>query len=393
MTTIRIKGVKSYESKGTRYYYLRKTGKPIADAMTGVLLNPETDLAAFGARVDEMKAELEALPAATPEKPGDLEALIVHWRGNPGKNGSIMREPSPEWLQLKGPTRISYERVINPETGYIRKALKRELTKVPLHLIGTPFVVKLRNKVNRISGYWFANYTVKVLRTMFKWAKLYGHMTHNPAKDVPELKRPEDMPDQHRSWAEGEYAAMFDAAVKKGWEGVAKGLGLARWAGWTLGDICNQPPSAWQDPRLAFIRRKTRSMKRLTDMRAPAPLIAILRDLKPDMNAPTLVTNEQGNRYTESGFGSMVWKLGKELVKEGKVKPGLTIHGLRHSLGKQLYDLGLEREQRKAMMSHQSDQASMVYERDGNRSVHADAAVVKLDRSLRKGATKGKPKR
>lgn len=89
----------------------------------------------------------------------------------------------------------------------------------------------------------------------------------------------------------------------------------------------------------------------------------------------------------------MVWKLGKEMVKAGKVKPGLTIHGLRHSLGKQLYDLGLEREQRKAMMSHQSDQASIVYERDGDRSAQTDAAVVKLDRSLRKRASKGKPKR
>lgn len=75
------------------------------------------------------------------------------------------------------------------------------------------------------------------------------------------------------------------------------------------------------------------------------------------------------------------------------MKPGLTIHGLRHSLGKQLYDLGLEREQRKAMMSHQSDQTSIVYERDDDRSAQADAAAVKLDRPLRKRSAKAKPKR
>jgi hypothetical protein len=62
------------------------------------------------------------------------------------------------------------------------------------------------------------------------------------------------------------------------------------------------------------------------------------------------------------------------------VKPGLNIHGLRHSLGSELYDLGLEREARKAVMAHESDAASRIYERGGNRSIHADRAVRALNR-------------
>jgi integrase len=76
----------------------------------------------------------------------------------------------------------------------------------------------------------------------------------------------------------------------------------------------------------------------------------------------------------------MIHKLAAQLASEKKVKPGLNIHGLRHSLGKELYDLGLEREARKAVMAHESDAASKVYERDGDRSKQADRAVRALNR-------------
>lgn len=56
----------------------------------------------------------------------------------------------------------------------------------------------------------------------------------------------------------------------------------------------------------------------------------------------------------------MINRLCRELADEKKVKRGLNIHGLRHSLGNELYDLGIEREARKRMIAH--DASSMVYE-------------------------------
>lgn len=389
MTTIRLKGVKSYKSGELTFYYLRKTGQRIADPLTLKPIDPATDLAAFTQRLDEMRADLVALPVALPAKAANLDELGKHWRGEPDRPGKKGRAPSPEWLQLKPATRRSYERVIDPENGCIRKALKRPLTKVPLHLITTPFCVGLRNKVAKIAGFWFGNYTIKVLRSEFKWAILYGHMKTNPAKDIPELERPEDLADQHRGWSTSEYKEMYEGAIDRGWKGIALAFGLARWGGWATGDICHQPPSVWQDPRLTFVRRKIRKKKRVTDMRAPAPLIEILHDLAPDLDGPTLITNERGESYTEDGLRSMVWRLCTDLVAEGRVKPGLTIHGLRHSLGKQLYDLGIEKEGRKAVMSHKSDASAAIYERDGNRSAMADAAILKLDRSLKRAKPKG----
>ena len=60
-------------------------------------------------------------------------------------------------------------------------------------------------------------------------------------------------------------------------------------------------------------------------------------------------------------------------------KPGLCFHGLRHSLGATLYDLGLDRDTRKAALGHMSDAASAVYERDENRRAASNRAFIASD--------------
>ena len=317
MTTIRIPGVKSYTSHGTTYYYLRRTGKPIADPATGVLIDPGKDLAAFAARVVAMKAGLDAMPPPAVMKAGTLLDLIEAYRGRASKPGEAGRDPSPEWLALSQGTRTSYDRVLDPEKGYIRKAYKDSLADVPLEHITTPFVMTLRNKVNKISGFWFANYTVSVLRPLFGWANLYGHMTGNPAKGVPALDRPEGLKPQHISWADAEFSAMYDGAMQRGWTGIAMALALGRFAGWATADICHQPPAAWQDPRIVFVRRKGRRRGRVTNMQAPQELQTVMRALPIEPKARTLVTNEQGEPYTEDGLRSMIWRLGSDLADAG----------------------------------------------------------------------------
>jgi len=80
--------------------------------------------------------------------------------------------------------------------------------------------------------------------------------------------------------------------------------------------------------------------------------------------------------YTVDGLRTMINRLCRELAEEGKVKPGLNIRSLRHSLGNELYNLGIEREARKRMMAHESDAANLVYEQGGNRSRQADRRRV-----------------
>jgi integrase len=269
--------------------------------------------------------------------------------------------------------------MIDPEQGYLRRALKRPLDEIWLMSIDTPNVVAIRNKVAKRFGFWTGNYAVTVLRSMFKWGILYGHLKDNPAKGVPELERPADMAVQHPSWSDPEFEIMFAEAKRRGWNGVALGLAFGRFASWPIGDVISQPRTAWQDPRLVYIRHKDRQ-RRLNSVAAPDRLREIILELLPPAGVKHLVVNQAGQPYSESGMRTMVYRLCSELAKEKKVRHGLNIHGLRHSLGKELYDLGLERGARKAMMAHVTDQASMVYERDGDRAAMADRAVVALNR-------------
>jgi hypothetical protein len=89
--------------------------------------------------------------------------------------------------------------MIDPKSGYLRRALKLDLATLMLPAIDTPNVVKMRNKVGKAFGFWTGNYAVTVLSTMFSWGILYGHLTVNTAKGVPALDRPEDLEAQHRS--------------------------------------------------------------------------------------------------------------------------------------------------------------------------------------------------
>ncbi len=144
-----------------------------------------------------------------------------------------------------------------------------------------------------------------------------------------------------------------------------------------IGDIVAVQWSAWDGQYLAFQQSKT---GQLVQVRAPKPL----RDeLANGLREGThILVNASGQPYTRDGLQTNLWKLVKSLVAAGLVKPGLCFHGLRHSLATALYDLGLDREARKAALGHTSDAASMVYERGGNRRAASDRAFKALDEHL-----------
>lgn len=380
MTTIKFPGVKRFVSKGRAYHYLRATGERVVDPKTGVPLDPASDPTAFLRRVEAMKLVAAGLPQPANPRPGTLLRLIDAYRGVPDRDGGRGHPASPEWSALAPATRTSYDRVLDPLGGYLRRSLHFSLDDIELCALSPPVVLRIRNRVAKRFGFWTANYTVSVLRSVFRWGILYGHLDANPAAGVPKLARPEGLPVKHRSWADEEFTAVSAEARRRGLKGVVVALTLSRFAGWPLGDVVNQPPSVWQSPRLVYVRRKTRRKARVTDMVAPSALRRVLEEFPPLTSAPTLVTNVDGNPYSEARMRQVIYRLCSSLAERGVVRRGLNIHGLRHTLGRELYELGLDREARKAVMAHHSDAASAVYERDGDRARIADAAVLALNK-------------
>ena len=92
--------------------------------------------------------------------------------------------------------------------------------------------------------------------------------------------------------------------------------------------------------------------------------------------------NRRAQPYTRDGLQTTLWRLVKKLERGALIRPGLSFHGLRHALGAALYDLGLDRDARKAALGHTSDAASMVYERGGNRRAASDRAFAAYEEHL-----------
>lgn len=351
MPSIKIRGVKSYRSKGRLYHYHRATGIRIE-------IDIAVDPSGFLARVNELDrvTTVGTTPKRDPRLPITLATMLDAWR------------KSEEWQRLKLQTRSSYERVIAPTDSTLAAVRAR-----PVAEFTPPFVVGLRDVIVKKHKRWLANYTVRVLRLAFAWGRIHGWCQNNPAQGVPLLPRPQDAPERNRAWEPSEFNLVFDQASPQ----LRRALLLANYAGMRVGDIVSVTWSCWDGEYLNFRQNKT---GRMVNVRAPAPL-------RSELSSATrigeyILVNEAGDRYTRDGLQSNLWRLASRLAAKGVVGRGLCFHGLRHSLGTALYDLGLDREARKAALGHTSDAASLVYERGGNRKAAADRAFAALDAQL-----------
>ncbi|HZY54168.1 MAG TPA: tyrosine-type recombinase/integrase [Reyranella sp.] len=351
MTAIRVSGIKTQRSKGRLYRYHRRTGVRID-------IDPNAFPVEFLARVRELDeiADDAAQPRQQKRRAETLGEMFDAWI------------QSEEWAALKPQTRYSYERVIAPTTGSLARLRERRITELT-----TPFLVAVRDSVKKKHKAWLANYTIKVLRLGLAWGRLHGWCVSNPAKGVPPLPRATDDPVRNRMWTPAEFELVWHHAPAP----LRRALAMASFAGMRIGDIVSVTWSSWDGESLSWRQSKTghpvhvRAPQALCDELATAP-----------KRSSQILTNHDGRPYTRDGLQSVLWQLTSRLEYLGLVKPGLCFHGLRHSLGATLYDLGLDREARKAALGHKSDAASAVYERDGNRRAASDRAFLALQRHL-----------
>jgi integrase len=358
MPKIKIKGVKSYRSKRKTYHYHRATNIRID-------IDLEAEPQRFLLRVQELDNQAKALPTAVTISPRveTLGGLFDAWK------------MSEEAKSLKPQTWASYERVIDPEVGALRKVRARALRE-----FNPAFVVALRDAVAKKQKRWMGNYAVKVLRTAFAWGRLHGWCVTNPAEKIPMLSRPAGKPEANRPWSSEEFDIVWNHASSR----MRRALALAHYAGLRVGDVVLVPWSAWDGETLTVRQSKT---GQVVHVLAPGPLKVELNSAKRE--GTQIVVNSWGQPYTRDGLQTNLWKLVKALEVKSLVKPGLCFHGLRHSLGAALFDLGLDRDARKAALGHRSDAASIVYERGGNRRAASDRAFAALDVHL---AAANKPK-
>lgn len=358
---MRIKGVKPVTvrraGKVYRYYRHRKTGATVKS---------EFGTAAFAAEVASLDRRATKKPLA-----GTLGGLVAVYR------------ESGDFTDLAPRTRKDYDKVF-----YYLKPLNDE----PLHLIDMPFVYGVRDKAYKKHKRRFANYVVQVIRLLLEWGRPRGHVATNRAVGVKTIRRPKHMRRANRAWDDAERDIVLASASV----GVRAMVAMGMFAGLREGDACAFLKTGYDGTAIEAVAGKNGEQLWIpAHYRLREILAEAARDRKERLaekarkrrvvaiDPPTLAVNAFGQPWTESGFRASFFKLIRRLVKDGKVRPGLTFHGLRHTVGKLVIEGGGTTKDVGTILGDRSEAMAELYSRDFEKKTLNSATMLRLERNER----------
>ena len=302
MTVIRVKGFQIFRDRhGRPRCYHRKTGTAI-DLTAAPIGSAEF----FGEC-----ARVATLAHSTEPKPGTLGLLIHGYRGHPA------------FTDLAPLTRRDYQKVFD----YLKP-----IADTPLKRFDRPLVVRIRDKAQSTRGRRFANYVKACLSLLFAWGSERGYIESNAAAGIKDIRRQKGAPDANRPWSDEERDAVLEAAPAH----MLPAIALMMFTGLGPKDALYLPRSFYRDGDIATRRAKTGEP---VFWPVPGPLAAIL-DVAPKHSALMLCANSDGRPWTESGFRASWRTLRIRLEQAGRIGPGLTLYGLRHTVAVILREIG-----------------------------------------------------
>lgn len=361
MTFVKISGIKVVRANGAVYRYHRATGKRVK-------ANPDTHPEAFFAELKELEAEVAARAKAPDPRPGDLRGLFALYRA------------SPEFLQLEQTTRDGYQRAMDALQPVDGKVLAN---------IDQPWVLRARDEVFEARGRWLANMVVAVLSIVLGFGVPRGIVAANAAKGVPKIRRPKNKGVANKAWRPDEVEAFIKAthALKVGGSGLRKAVALAYYGGLRKADVVRVPKTARRNGAIDMdmINKNGRELtifeaKRLTAILNEPDEIQMGRaaKVKNRQVGKTLVLNRLGQPYTEDGLDSSFDRIKRELAKAGTIRPGLTFHGLRKSLGKAAADMGFSEDDIAGALGQSNPASARPYTIEASRQRGADRVFKAL---------------
>lgn len=337
---VRLKGVKKVAAKGQVYYYHRKT-------MTRLPDDPHS--AEFVARMRELDAKTKRATA-----PGTLGALIKAYRA------------SPEFANLASSTKRNYQRVFDD---------LHNLDGMPLSKITAEWLFALRDKKARDHKRTFPNLMLAVLRLVFAWGLPRRKCSTNPAVGVNGIRRPRATPVKNRPWRPEELETVLAAAP--GWLQVP--IAIAAYTGLRESDVCRVTWSCYDG--IAF---EIRTQKTNTPVRVPAHYrLREILDTRPRAH-DRIVLGARGHPVGGSTVTGAFFILVKKLHSEGGIGAGLSFHGLRHTLGTVLAEMGCDPPTIAAVLGQSTTQMAEHYSRTADRRHLAGAAIERFEQRDRK---------
>ena len=141
-------------------------------------------------------------------------------------------------------------------------------------------------------------------------------------------------------------------------------LTLCAFTGLRKGDALTLTKAAY-DAESGWIAANTAKTGQKVQWPVIAPLRAIL-DAAPAHDAITLAATSKGRPWSVSGFDTAWQRLRTHLEAEGEIEPGLTLHGIRHSLAHVLAEQGFSLRTIADALGHSSENMARHYSRDAD---------------------------
>lgn len=322
---------------GKVHLYFRKAGQRKA-------LRSTEGSAELQAEVDRLVAKL----AKDAPEAGTVAAAIKDYRAG------------ADYGALATSTKVEYERWL----GEIRD----DMGDVALAEIDPAFILDQRD-IWALRGHRAANIALQVLKNVLKRPITVGTIAADPFTRIDAVKRPHDAPEPHPIWFPHEVGHVL--AIKR--DGFIRAIALARYAAARRGDLVRMPETA-----IAGGRIRWRSGKRgvQVDIHVRPELAAVMKRTK--RKAVTIAYTEDETAWTLRGLEQALARHLKKLVKEKKVRKGLTLHGLRHTFGVELALAGASDSEIMSAMGLTSQATVLKYRRQADRIRLADAGMARV---------------
>jgi integrase len=332
---VRIKGVKAVRSKGRVYYYHRKTM---------FRLPGEPGSAEFMAKLRELDS-----PKATNHKVGALGGLIAVYK------------QSPEYMNLAQGSKREY--------GKALKYLK-PFDTVPLIAITDTRIYELRDRISSKYSRSAANRVVGFLRLIFSWGMKRRHCTSNPALNVDKIRRPKDAKIVNRRYKDDELETVLNEAPN--WLRVP--IAIAAYTGMRESDVVRVTWRSYNG--MEFEARQMKTGEPIW-VKAHFHLREIL-DAAPRTSV-NIVVGIHGRPMSANSLASRFFEFISRLQSAGKIEPGLSFHGLRHTCGTRLAEAGCDAATIAAVLGQLTTKMGEHYSRTARRHHLATAAIERIE--------------
>ena len=340
MTVVRVKGFQIFSDRGGKLRCYHRKSRTAIDLDKLPLGSPEF-LAECG-RITAKQGAKQKL------KSGTLGQLVTDYRA------------SEQFVNLAPRTQKDYLGKLD----YLQP-----LATMPLISIDAPFVVNVRDKAAKKHGRRFGNYVKAVMSIVMGWGVERGRLPFNPVSKIRDVRRKKGAPRANRPWSDAERFAVLDAAPHH----LKVPIALGMYLGLREGDVLRLEKSAIKDGVARIVTAKAGVLVVLPVL---SPLAEILA-AAPKHKVSTVAATSRGEVWTESGFRASWRKLRIALEKDEMVDPGLTFHGLRHTVATILRNAGIEPRKIADVLGQQTEGMALHYSRSADLSkIMAEVSAV-----------------